>query len=144
MSNPISPNFILEEFVPKILFDYRAEKSIEMIDMRLVSLVESIRSWFNKPITINDWHKGGKLNDCGYRMPDSKTGATLSQHKFGRAADIHFSGITDYEAIRKEIQDNWIAFKDFGLTTIEAGTSTWLHVDIRYTGIGDLLIVPFR
>lgn len=30
------------------------------------------------------------------------------------------------------------------LTTIEAGTPTWLHVDIRFTGSDDLLIVPYR
>lgn len=140
----VSKNFILQEYVPKILWDYKGENSIWFLDKRLFSLVQFIRDHFNRTVVINDWHRDGSLNNCGYRMPDTKMGASLSQHKFGRAADLHFEGITDYQAIRQEIQDKWPLFKDAGLTTIEADTQTWLHVDIRNTNIDNLLIVPYR
>lgn len=140
----VSKNFILQEFVPEILYKYKGESCIWFLDQRLISLVQFFRDHFNRPITINDWHTGGKLHDCGFRMPDSKTGAILSQHKFSRAADIHFDTDTDYDAIRQEVKDNWPVFKAAGLTTIEADTPTWLHIDIRHTGLDELLIVPYR
>lgn len=138
----LSENFILQEFVPQVLWTYKGESSIWFLDQRLIWLVQFFRNYFGKPITLNDWMDGGKLNDCGFRLPDSKTGAVLSQHKFGRAADLHFEGITNYDTIRQEIKDNWPLFKAEGLTTIEDNTDTWLHIDIRHTGLNKLLIVP--
>lgn len=140
----VSKDFVLQELVPEILWKHKGDSSLWFLDKRLIELVQFIRDHFNRPITINDWHRGGKLHDCGFRLPDSKTGAILSQHKMGRAADIHFDGIVNYSEIRKHIQDNWPLFKQAGLTTIEADTPTWLHIDIRNTDTSELLIVPYR
>lgn len=140
----ISTSFDLRELVPKILYDYMGDKSIWFLDPRLITLVQFFRDHYGLPITINDWHTGGTLIDCGFRMPDSKTGATLSQHKFGRAVDCHFSGITDYEEMRNKVRNDWYILKAQGLTTIELATPTWLHIDIRHTGMDGLLEVPYR
>jgi hypothetical protein len=140
-----SKHFIIQELVPKEIYDYLgADKSSWLIDPRLWALIDFFRDYFGVAVTINDWHTGGKFNESGFRLNNSKTGAALSQHKFGRAADLKFDTHTDYEEIRKIVIANWDKFKEAGLTTIEAGTPTWLHVDIRDTNSDTLLIVPFR
>ena len=138
-----SKHFIIQELVPVEIFNYLGpEKSLWLIDPRLYKLIAFLRDFFDVATTINDRYLGGQYNESGFRMSNSKTGAALSQHKFGRAADLKFAGHTDYEEIRKIIIDNWPKFKEAGLTTIEAGTETWLHVDIRDTNTDELLIVP--
>lgn len=139
-----SKHFIIQELVPKEIYEYRGDKSIELIDKRLWTLIDFFRDYFAVPITINNWDSGGKFNESGFRLSNSKTGAALSQHKFGRAADLKFEGLTNYDGIRDVVIQHWDKFKEAGLTTIEAGTETWLHVDIRDTNIDTLLIVPFR
>lgn len=139
----VSKHFIIPELVPKEMYDYLgAEKSSWLIDPRLWTLIDFFRDYFAVPITINNWHLGGKFNESGFRMANSKTGAALSQHKFGRAADLKFEGLDNYEGIRQVVIDHWDKFREAGLTTIEAGTATWLHVDIRDTNTDNLLIVP--
>ncbi len=137
-----SNHFIIQELVPKEIYEYRGEKSIELIDKRLWTLIDFFRDYFAVPITINNWDSGGKFNESGFRLSNSKTGAALSQHKFGRAADLKFEGLTNYDGIRDVVIQHWDKFKKAGLTTIEAGTETWLHVDIRDTNTDELLIVP--
>lgn len=139
----VSKDFELQEYMPESLWRQMGEKCIWFLDQRLISLVQFIRDDIGNPVFINNWQVGGALNDCGFRLPDSTTGAALSQHKFGRAADLHIQGV-NYNSLRKYIQDEWPKFKTAGLTTIEADTDSWLHVDIRYTGLDELLIVPFR
>ncbi len=138
----VSKHFILQELVPKEIYEYLGDNSLWLIDKRLWTLIDFIRDYFAVPITINNWDNGGKFNESGFRLSNSKTGAALSQHKFGRAADLKFEGLTNYDGIRDVIIQNYPKFKDAGLTTIEAGTETWLHVDIRNTNSDELLIVP--
>lgn len=138
----VSKHFILQELVPKEIYEYLGDNSLWLIDKRLWTLIDFIRDYFAVPITINNWDSGGKFNESGFRLSNSKTGAALSQHKFGRAADLKFEGLTNYDGIRDVIIQNYPKFKEAGLTTIEAGTETWLHVDIRNTNSDELLIVP--
>lgn len=140
----VSKNFILQELVNPVAYEFMGEKSIQLIDNRLITLIQFMRDYFAAPIIINDWHKGGNDIDSGFRMPESKTGRSLSQHKFGRALDINIRGFNDYDALRKIIMDNWPLFKEHGLTTLESNTPTWLHLDIRNTNISDLYLVPYQ
>ncbi len=140
----MSKYFIIQELVPKYIYDYFGDKSIWFIDVRLWSLLDTFRDHFNTPITINNWHVDGKFSESGFRGTGSYVGSSSSQHKFGRAADLKFKDLTDYDLIRDEIKKNWNKFKDAGLTTIEADTPTWLHVDIRNTNSDNLLIVPYK
>lgn len=94
----------------------------------------------DKPIFINTWHQQGQYKESGYRTPNATTGAKYSQHRFGRAGDLKISGI-DYEEFRDVIRKHWA---DFGVTTIEENTPSWLHVDIRNTGLDKLLEVPYQ
>ena len=48
------------------------------------------------PITVNDWHSGGRFLQRGFRN-DPDIGALLSQHRYGRAADFDIEGVTAAE-----------------------------------------------
>lgn len=119
------------------------EKSLMFIDERLIALLDFTRQFFGKPITINNWHlKGGTYQESGFRTPTTKTGAPLSQHRFGRAADIKVEGMSPFD-VYNEILHNEKAFMELGLTTMEdiAHTPTWNHLDIRYQGEDKIVIV---
>lgn len=143
----VSANFYLQEFVSPDVMKTYGNKAIQFLDYRIISLAEFYRSYFGKPLTINNWNMGGKFKERGFRSPNSTTGAALSQHKFGRAFDCDIEETTPqeaYEAILKNKQK----FYDAGLRCLEdiKATPTWLHSDIRETighGIkpGDILIV---
>jgi len=140
----LTKDFILQEFVPKDIYEQFHEKSIWFIDRRIPELAQAIRDLIGKPVVINNWVTGGTFSNCGYRVPNCPVGANLSQHKFGRAIDLHFVGVTNYEEIRDKIRFNFDHLKQFGLTTIEKDTPTWLHCDMRWTGLDTLLEVPYR
>lgn len=139
----ISEHFDLREFVDPLTYLIRGEKSAELVDIRLVNLVQFIRDYFGKPVTINNWHTGGQYKESGLRAQGSKTGAFYSQHKFGRAADLKIEGL-EPEYVRNVIRKNWPKFRAYGLTTIEKDTPTWVHIDVRFTGLQTLLEVPYQ
>lgn len=140
----LSPHFYIDELVPKEIFMQYYEKSLMFIDPKLIQMIEGIRTYFNVPIIINNWYTGGERNESGFRLPDTTTGAILSQHKFGRAADLVFPKGTDYEKIRNTIRKNYDTFKQMGITTIEKDTPSWLHIDCRYTEMERLYEVPYK
>jgi len=140
----VSKDFELGEFIDPATWMVRGEKSIELIDTRLITLTQFFRDYFAVPITINNWHQGGQYKESGLRTFLTKTGATYSQHKFGRAADLKLSGL-DTEEVRHEIRRNWKAFKQAGLTCIEMDTPTWVHIDVRNTTTPEILYeIPYK
>lgn len=142
MVSKISTYFYLYEFVPKEIYERWGEKSIRFIDRRIVLLADFIRDRFGKPMTINNWHEGGSLNNRGFRLPDSSVGAFLSDHKFGRAEDFNIEGITPQE-VYKDIMDNQDMYMKAGATIIEdiEFTKTWTHLSVSWTGSDKILIV---
>ena len=134
----VSKDFELGEFIDPATWMVRGEKSIELIDNRLITLTQFFRDYFAVPITINNWHTNGQYQESGLRTFLSKTGATYSQHKYGRAADLKLTGI-EPEEVRAEIRRNWTAFKKAGLTCIEKDTPTWVHIDVRNTTSPEIL-----
>lgn len=137
----ISDHFLIPEFVSKETWEKYGDKSIWFVDPRLITVIEKIRAHFGKVIFINTWHLQSQYNYSGYRPPTCSIGATESQHRFGRAADIKVGGSFTCEEVRNIIRENWSAF---GVTTIEKDTPTWVHVDIRNTGLDHLLEVPYQ
>lgn len=142
-----SKHFDIEELVPPEIFNQFGARSAMFLDPRTGPLLDAIRELVMRPITINDWKEGGPFDERGFRMPDAKTGGRLSQHKFGRGFDLEINldeTIPSYEKFRDLIRANWSSLHPLGLSTIEKDTPTWLHIDMRDTGMDHLYEVPFK
>lgn len=138
----VTVNFYLDELVPKSILDARGERAIQLLDMRIIQAAQFIREQLGETIYVNNWFNGGNLDECGLRTFNTKTGAVWSQHKFGRALDLHSSaGVKRMYEVVKDNEKTLIA--DQLLTTVEdiSFTPTWLHIDCRWTGLDKLLIV---
>ena len=135
----VSKNFTLDEFLPPAIYEM-SPNGILFLDPRIIGIAQFIRDRFGKPVTINDYLDGGHYQDSGFRDPLTSIGAIFSQHKFGRAADLKIDEM-DPEEIRDDILENYALYNKVGLTTIEAATPTWLHIDCRWTNLETLLIV---
>lgn len=138
----IRPNFSLKEFVPPKIWRQFGKSSRWFIDERILDLAQFTREFFDRPMIINNWHVGGDFTERGYRLPNTDTGATYSQHKYGRAIDFNVAG-QSADKTREVIFDNESAFMEEGLTTLEHGdiADTWVHADIRNTNRDEIFIV---
>lgn len=139
----VSENFTIQEFVTPEVYKQWGDKSIWFVDNRIIAIAQWFRTKLGKSVTINNWHAGGQFKESGLREFTTDTGAKYSQHKFGRAADLKVEGYTG-DQLRQIVKDNEAELMALGLTTIEADTTTWLHVDVRFTGLPTILIVPFK
>ena len=135
--------FYLDEFIPPEIYSVRGAKSIALMDDRIIEGVTLLRKYAGVPFVINNWQAGGKFDESGLRLQNTRTGAKWSQHKYGRALDIKPKGMTIRQlfAILKAHEDEFIEKKL--ITTVENidKTLTWLHIDCRYTGLDKFLIV---
>jgi len=136
----VSKDFFLGEFIPPEVLEKYPEKGIWFVDPKIIAIAQFMRDRYRLPIIINDYLNKGNYINSGFRVPSCSIGAELSQHRFGRAIDPKIQGMFP-EEVRDDIKRNWPLFKAVGLTTIEADTETWVHVDCRYTGLNELLIV---
>lgn len=89
------------------------------IDTELIEVLEKIRAHFNKPIRVNSGYRTEQYNK-------KIGGATYSQHKYGKAADIAISGVdpTTVYNIACEILGNKGGCGKY---------KTFTHVDVRET-----------
>lgn len=137
--------FDLRELVdPEIWLEY-GDSAIWFLDPKIIEFLNFSRKRYNKPITVNNWHYehvGKAFSERGFRTPQSATGATLSQHRFGRAMDYNVRDMTPNE-VRADIMKHQDDFMQAGITTIEDGafSPTWVHADRRYTRMNTILIV---
>lgn len=138
----MSRYFKIQELVPPQIFAQFGDRSWWFLDRKAVQMLDEIRELLGVPIVVNNWHTGGQYKESGFRLPDTATGGRLSQHKFGRAFDPKPVGMTPQEA-HKFILNHEKQFMAIGLTTLEdiAKTPTWVHVDNRWTGLSNILIV---
>jgi len=139
--------FRIQEYVPPEIYEDRGELAWELMDERILISDDQMRKRYG-PITINNWHTGGRFSQSGIRTfwhygtfadEDNPTQKELldahlayfrsySQHKYGRASDKKFRDVTP-----EEIRQDMIANPDlFPLVySFELGTETWLHTDVR-------------
>ena len=92
-------------------------------------MIDEIRELLGVPCTINDHASGGTRQWCGLRTAACTIGAPKSQHRLGRAADLHPKGMTADEA-RAKVKKAASEGKLKNLGGVEDGVS-WLHVDVR-------------
>lgn len=135
-------HFSLKELVPQDVFNELGDRALILLEPRMLMMIDGIRQFFGKPITINNWHTGGKFKERGYRSGETATGAKWSQHKFGRAADMDIQGMTA-EQVRTAIIANQ---KDPLLSHVSVleKNVTWVHADCRNikSGSGIVLVNP--
>ena len=134
-------SFKVQEFVPKEVFDAMGSHAIHLIDFKIIRIACYLRTHFNAPIIINTWHYGGTLQERGYRLPTSTTGAKGSQHKYGKAIDFNVQGIPSDHV--NEIIRNNPGFYNIGIRRIENynNTPTWTHIDIKPTEFNFIKVV---
>lgn len=104
------------------------------IDDRVKWTADKLREIYGTAI-MNTWHSSRMFNKYGYHMyrgwrPKGCTvGAKYSQHKFGCAADIVFTGV-DVDTVRSDILANPFQEEFQFITFLEMNVS-WLHFDCR-------------
>jgi hypothetical protein len=153
----ISKNFDIREFVPKLTWLRRGINSRWFVNPKCVDLAEFYKYFFKKYynaedcyVMINNWHTGGSQQFRGYRPPDCEIGAKESMHRSFNGFDCDIIILIrgkkrelSQDEIHKIIMENEKEFMEAGLTTIEdkAIATTWLHSDVRWTGMDKILIV---
>lgn len=133
-------HFIIQELVDPETYKERGDKSWELLDERGLKALDALREGLGKPLTLNNWHLKGTLDECGLRNPITTTGSRFSQHKFGRGFDVHCKDISA-DKMREYVRKN---YKALGITCIELNTPSWLHFDVRNVQQDTLLEVPFK
>lgn len=139
----ITPNFYLDEFIDPSIYATRGERSINLMDYRIIKFTQWLRELTGAPIIVNNWASGGQYKESGLRRANTMTGAKWSQHKYGRAVDLKCSTMKPRELFDVILKYEDYVIKEQLCTTIENTlfTPTWLHCDCRYTGMDKILIV---
>lgn len=124
--------FKLYEVLPKEFYDATypvyGDKLWLMFDDRGLRTLDAIRIAYG-PIVLNNWFFGGNNQLRGWRPMQCKTGAKISQHKFGRGFDFKPVNCT-VETIREDCKTNpWE--KCFQLITCIEDDVSWFHMDFR-------------
>jgi len=136
----IPKHFKPQEFVPPSVYNDRGDKSLQLIDDRILRIADYLRERYGST-TINNWCWGGNRQWSGLRTPDSPYYSMYSQHTMGRAVDCIFKGISA-EEVREDIKKSDI-LTDLTLNsvTLEDGVS-WLHIDVRNNKLGINSFLP--
>jgi hypothetical protein len=130
-------HFLIEELVPRETFKKHGDKCWLLFDNRLLYALDCLRDQFGQ-IVINTWNTGGVYQYRGWRPADVGFGASLSQHFFGRAADMNFVKNSDFptaESVRTWLKANYktvLEPKGCVIKRVENITS-WLHIDVGNT-----------
>jgi hypothetical protein len=121
--------FAIHELVPPKTYEARGEKAWQLIDPKLIYLIDALREEFGQA-TINNYKYGGNRQWSGLRTSDSPYYSAYSQHSFGRAADILFKDHTADEVRKAMVEnpDKWLAICPS--VTLEDQV-TWVHADVR-------------
>jgi len=130
-------HFRIEEFVPEHIYTKWGEQAWWFIDDRLISVCDRLRERHG-PMVINTWYSDKLISAYMYRdqsgLRTQSHYATvqdyinsMSQHKFGRAADALFRDTTA-SVVRKDILNNPQDYPE--IKGIE-NDIPWLHVDVR-------------
>jgi uncharacterized protein YcbK (DUF882 family) len=116
-------HFQPSEFLPE------GHDDLSVMDERLLETCDDVRDLLGTPCSINTWNFGGDREWCGFRTPDCTIGAAHSQHRLGKAADLHPVGM-DANTARAKIREAVAAGQLPHLGGMELGVS-WVHVDVR-------------
>lgn len=125
-------NFDIKELVCQHCYNKFGENAWQFLSTELLSVLYTLRYIiFNKPITINNWHKEGSFGQRGLRcnlcsIVNSKKDIYLSAHCLGKAIDFNVQD-TSVEECKTLIRENKDQF-DYPIR-LESNTTTWVHID---------------
>lgn len=135
----IKKYFKVQELVSSKVYKKYGESSWKFLCPRLLQTLLVIRKKLNKPITINNWHNGGKFSQRGLRsnlgsifLSKFKKGALyLSGHVLGKAVDFDVAGMT-----ANEVRD-WLVTNEKILpykirleNKLKGKYISWVHLDM--------------
>ena len=143
----LKQNFSIKELVCKHCYDKFGEDAWQFISIKLLSILYTLRyEIFNKPITINNWHKGGSLSQRGLRcnmcqLVKDKTNVYVSAHCLGKAIDFNVQGI-DSSQVFDVIKYNIDKFKY--PIRLEKDTDGWTHIDVYQPYLSEANLIEFN
>lgn len=124
--------FTTKELVPEHIFKARGESARELMDNRIIEMMNKLREWCGVPMTVN----GKGRNWSGYRTKECPEWTAYSQHNFGRAIDSVCS--IEPKKFHKEILQNLVNYPYIRFIEIDI---TWLHIDCRDNLGGDRVLL---
>ena len=138
----IKKYFRIEEFVSKKVHKKYGDRAWMFLCPRLLHTVLIIRKELGKPITINNWHIGGKFSQRGLRSNLSnifyskfKKGVMyLSAHVTGRAVDFDVKGV-EAQDVRDWLVENSsiLPYKIRLEDKMKGRPISWVHLDMYYS-----------
>ena len=124
----LTTSFLLSELVDPDILERVGDRAADFLHPELAPTLQKLRDRFGA-ICVNGTFRGKTFTESGLRHPKARTGASLSSHRFGTAADCKF-----YEATPIEVQRYILKHADEfpHITRMENAevTVTWLHIEI--------------
>ena len=122
------------EYLPKEVHDFCGDLGMRYIDQKIPLIMDAIRDFFGKPITINNWNIGGDRNGSCLRLPSNKDYIQFSDHSYGRACDFVVEGVDSISVQLNIVKSITLSaqLKTLGLTSIEDGTEGWTHIGVSH------------
>lgn len=128
-------HFRAEELLPKELYTLLGRGGLNVFEEFALKGLDQLRAYCGFPILVNDWHKGGKFNNSGFRVVRLKppVSAINSVHKYGRAFDVKCKNITDFNRMVEVVKE---VGHIFGISRVEALEVTcpryYLHIEFEH------------
>ena len=135
----IKKYFKVQEFVSDKVYKKYGESSWKFLCPRLLHTLLIIRKDLGLPMTINNWHIGGKFSQRGLRsnlstifMSKFKKGQMyLSAHVMGKAVDFDVSGM-EAEEVRMWLRGKYkeLPYKVRLEHKMAGKNINWVHLDM--------------
>lgn len=135
----VSPNFILQEFVPIEIYREYGERALSFTRQEVIDAMQCIRWLLGVSVIINNKHRGGPFNYRGWRPITYKDGADHSQHRLANAIDFHVKDMEIEKAYEILVNNADFLFR-LGVRRIEVieATQTYIHIDFANTGLNEV------
>lgn len=139
---PTDFKFYLHELVDPHTLDIIGDNAWDVFTQRAIDALHGLRSFLDRPITVNNWFGGGAYNWSGYRSLECTIGSAQSQHRLGNAFDCKIPGLEAHD-VRMIILANQNDERLKNITRLEADVN-WLHFDCATLSVHQRRIHVFK